>query len=90
MRLLRMDSNYLLNAISRQASKMGRLIDTKDERERRRRHECDGEESSNDRDATALGRCEELADSASKIVTPMRAMATDRVHVFGPPSDVAK
>jgi hypothetical protein len=73
--LLRIDTNYLLNAISRQASKMGRLIDTKDERESRRRHECDGEERSNDQDAAALGCCEELADSAAKIVTPMRAMA---------------
>ena len=69
---------------------MGRLIDTKDERESRRRHECDGEERSNDQDAAALGCCEEFADSAAKIVTPMCAMATDRVHVFGPTRDVAK
>ena len=90
MRLLAMGANYLLNAISRQASKMGRLIDTKDERESRRRQECDGEERSNDRDAAALGRCEEFADSAAKIVPPMRSMATDRVDVFGPARDMAK
>ena len=64
--------------------------DTKDERESRRRQECDGEERSNDRDATALGRCEEFTGSASKVITPMRSMATDRVDVFGPARHVAK
>jgi hypothetical protein len=55
-----------------------------------RRHECDGDVRSNDQDATALSRCEELAGSAPKVVTPMRSMATDRVLVFGPTSEVAK
>ena len=55
-----------------------------------RLYECDGDATSNDQDATALGRCEELAGSAPKIITPMRSMATDRVHVFGPARDVAK
>ncbi len=64
--------------------------DTKDERENRRRHESDGEERPNDQDATALSRCEEFADSAAKIVTPMRSMATDRVDVFGPTCDVVE
>jgi hypothetical protein len=36
-----------------------------------------------------LGRCEEFASSAAKIVTPMRSMATDRVDVFGPTRDTA-
>jgi hypothetical protein len=67
-----------------------RATDTKDERESRRRHECDGVKRSHDQDATALGCCEELADSAAKIVPPMRTVATDRVHMFGPTRDVAK
>jgi hypothetical protein len=37
-----------------------------------------------------LSRCEELAGSAPKIVTPMLSMATDRVDVLGPARDVAK
>ena len=69
---------------------MRRATDTKDERESRRRHECDGVKRSNDQDATALGCCEEFADSAAKIVPPMRTVATDRVHMFGPTRDVAK
>jgi hypothetical protein len=55
-----------------------------------RRHESDGEARPNDQDATTLGRCEEFAGSAAKIVTPMCSMATDRVDVFGPTRDVAK
>ena len=66
------------------------MIDAKQKCENHRQQECDGEERSNDQDATALGRCEELAGSAAKIVTPMRSMATDRVDVFGPTRDVAK
>ena len=69
---------------------MRRATDTKDERESRRRHECDGVKRSNDRDATALGRCEEFAGAAAKIVPTMRSMATDSVHMFGPTRDVAK
>ena len=69
---------------------MQHASDTKDERENRRRQECDGEERPNDQDATALGRCEEFAGSAPKIVPPMRSMATDRVHVFGPTHDVVE
>ena len=90
MRLLRRDAIQLLNAISRQALSLHHASDTKDERENRRRKECDGEERPNDQDATALGRCEEFAGSPPKIVTPMRSMATDRVDVFGPTRDVAK
>jgi hypothetical protein len=67
-----------------------RASDTKGERENHRRQECDGEEGSNDQDAAALGRCEEPAGSAAKVVTPMCAMATDRVHMFGPTRNVAK
>ena len=66
------------------------MIETQETCDNRRRHECGGEERSNAQDATELGRCEEFADSAAKIVTPMRSMATDRVHVFGPARDVAK
>ena len=69
---------------------MGSATDTKDERDNRRRHECGGEERPNAQDATTLSRCEEFADSAAKIVTPMRSMATDRVDVLGPTRDVAK
>jgi hypothetical protein len=67
-----------------------RAIATKDERKNSRQHESDGEARSNDQEATALGRCEEFAGSAPKIVTPMCSMATDRIHVFGPARDVAK
>jgi hypothetical protein len=66
------------------------MIETQETCDNCRRHECGGEERSNAQDATELGRCEEFADSAAKIVTPMRSMATDRVHVFGPARDVAK
>ena len=69
---------------------MGGATDSKDERENRRQHECGGEERSSAQDATALGCCEEFADSAAKIVPPMRSMATDRVDVFGPARDMAK
>ena len=89
-RLQTLDAIKLFNAVSRQALNLGSATDTKDERDNRRRHECDGEKRSNDRDATALGCCEEFADSAAKIVPPMRSMATDRVDVFGPARDMAK
>ena len=69
---------------------MGGATDSKDERDNRRRHECDDEERPNDQDATALGRCEEFTCSAAKVITPMRSMATDRVDVFGPARDMAK
>jgi hypothetical protein len=90
MRLLTLDATHLFNAISQQVSNLRRATDTKDERENRRRHESDGDATSNDQDATALGRCEEFAGSAAKVITAMRSMATDRVHVFGPTRDVAK
>ena len=61
---------------------MRRATDTKDERESRRRHECDGVKRSHDQDATALGCCEELADSAAKIVPPMRTVAYDGDRAF--------
>jgi hypothetical protein len=76
MRLLTLNATHLLDAISRQASNTRHAIDTKDERKSRRRQESDGNASSNDQDATALGRCEEFAGSASKVITPMRAMTT--------------
>jgi hypothetical protein len=66
------------------------VIDAKQKCENHRQQECGGEERSNDQEATALGRCEEFAGSAAKIVTPMCAMATDHVDVFGPARDVAK
>ena len=56
----------------------------------RRRHECGSEARAIDHDATALSRCEEFTGSAPKIVPPMRAVATDRIHVFGPTRDFAK
>ena len=90
MRLLTLDATQLFDAISRQASNTRHAIETKDERKSRRRQESNGNASSNDQDATALGRCEEFAGSAPKIVTPMRSMATDRVDVFGPARDMAK
>jgi hypothetical protein len=62
MRLLTLDASYLFNAISRQALSLRRTTDTTDERENRRRHECDRGATSNDQDATALSRCEEFAD----------------------------
>jgi hypothetical protein len=66
------------------------MIETQETCDNCRRQECGGEERSNDQDATALSRCEEFAGSASKVVTPMRSVATDRVDVFGPTRDVAK
>jgi hypothetical protein len=42
------------------------------------------------RDATLLNRCEEFTGSAAKVVTPMRAMTTDCIHVFGTTRDMAK
>ncbi len=65
-------------------------IDAQQKYEYRCRHECDRDATASDQDATVLSRCEELAGSAPKIVTPMRSMATDRVDVFGPTRDVAK
>jgi hypothetical protein len=56
-RLQTLDAIKLFNAVSRQALNLGSATDTKDERDNRRRHECDGEKRSNDRDATALGCC---------------------------------
>ncbi len=90
MRLLTLDATHLFDAISRRASNTRHAIETKDERKSRRRQESDGNASSNDQDATALGRCEEFAGSAPKIVTPMRTMTTDRIDVLGPSRHVAK
>jgi hypothetical protein len=89
MRLLTLDATQLFDAISRQASNTRHAIETKDERKSRRRQECDGGATSNDQDATALGRCEELAGSPPKIVTPMRSMATDRGEIDGIDGDRA-
>ena len=87
---LRAGANWLINPVSRQAFSWRRMIDTQETCDNCCRHESDGEARPNDQDATALGRCEEFAGSVAKIVTPMCAMATDRVDVFGPARDVAK
>ena len=90
MRLLKLDASLLVHPTSQQSSRWSNFIGAKDRCENSRQQECDGDARSNDQDATALGRCEELAGSAAKVITPMRSMATDRVHVFGPARDVAK
>ena len=66
MRLLKLDASLLVHPTLQHSSRLSILIGSKDERENRRQQECDGEERSNDQDATALGRCEELAGSAAK------------------------
>ncbi len=90
MRLLKLDASLLVHPTSQQSSRWSNFIGAKDRCENSRQQECDGDARSSDQDATALGRCEEFAGSAPKIVTPMRSMATDRVDVFGSTRDVVK
>jgi hypothetical protein len=90
MSFLTLDAICLFLANWQQALGFRYASDAQQKREYRCRHECDRDATASDQDATALGRCEEFAGSAPKIVTPMRSMATDRVDVFGPTRDVAK
>ena len=90
MRLLKLDASLLVHPTLQHSSRLSILIGSKDERENRRQQECDGEERSNDQDATALGRCEEFAGSAPKVETSMRSMGTHCIHVFRPTRHVAK
>jgi hypothetical protein len=65
------------------------MIDRTERRKDIRRHECDVGARSNDQDVTALSRIEEFTGPSAKVVTSMRSMAMDCVHVFGPTRDVA-
>jgi hypothetical protein len=86
-----LDANRLFNAISwRRASKLRRAIGTSEIRTDISLHECDAGARPNDQDATLLVQCKELAGSAPRVVTSMRSLATDRVHVFGPTRDVTE
>jgi hypothetical protein len=90
MCLLTLDAIWLLNPISQKATGFCHAIDAQQKREYRRRHDCDGNATASDQDATALCRCEELAGLAPNVASPMRSMGTGCIHVFGSTRYVAK
>jgi hypothetical protein len=87
---MRLNAGLLSYTDKREASRLPCTVDTKDERENRRRQKCDADARANDQTASHSSCRIEFTDSTLKVIKPLRSISADSAHAFEPTRELTE